>query len=104
MIRISVLYPAGPGKRFDLDYYAKKHMVLVRERLGGLGLVRIEVDKGVAGGTPGSPAPFVGVGHLYFNSLDEFQKAMQVHGKELIADVPNFTDIQPQFQIGEIVQ
>jgi uncharacterized protein (TIGR02118 family) len=104
MVRISVLYPAGPGKRFDLDYYAKKHMALVRERLGGMGLVRIEVDKGVAGGAPGSPAPFVGVGHLYFNSLEEFQKAMQVHGAELVGDVPNFTDIQPQFQISEIVQ
>jgi uncharacterized protein (TIGR02118 family) len=103
MVRISVLYPGGPGKKFDLDYYAKKHMTLVRDRIGSMGLVRIEVDKGVAGGAPGAPAPFVAVGHLYFNSVDAFQKAMQAHGKELVDDLPNFTDIQPQFQISEIL-
>jgi uncharacterized protein (TIGR02118 family) len=103
MIRISVLYPNAPGKKFDLDYYAKTHMALVRKRIGGMGLLRIEVDKGLAGGTPESPAPFVCVGHLYFNSVAEFQKAMQAHGKELVDDVPKFTDIQPQFQISEIL-
>ena len=52
---------------------------------------------------PGSPAPFVCIGHVYFNSLDEFQSAMKAHGRELFADVPNFTDIQPQIQISEIL-
>ena len=103
MIRMSVLYPAGEGKKFDLDYYAKKHMPLVRERWGGMGLVRYEVDKGLGGGAPGSPAPFVAAGHVYFNSLGELQKAAAAHGKELFADVPNFTNITPQVQISEIV-
>jgi purine-binding chemotaxis protein CheW len=39
MIRISVLYPNAPGKKFDLDYYAKTHMALVRKRIGGMGLL-----------------------------------------------------------------
>lgn len=103
MFRVSVFYPAGQGKKFDLDYYKGKHMDLVRQRIGKLGLVRIEVDKGIAGGAPGAPAPFVSAGHLYWNSLDDFQKAMEQHGKELFADVPNFTDITPQVQISEIV-
>jgi uncharacterized protein (TIGR02118 family) len=103
MIRISVMYPRGEGKTFDLGYYTQKHMTLVRDRIGKLGLVRCEVDRGLAGGAPGAPAPFTCVGHLYFNSLPEFQAAMKAHGQELFADVPNFTNIQPQVQISEIV-
>lgn len=103
MIRISVLYPSGQGKKFDVDYYVNKHMKLVRERLGSFGLVRTEVDRGVAGGAPGAPAPYVAVGHVYFNSAADFQKGMGEHGKEIMADIPNYTNIQPQIQISEIV-
>jgi len=103
MIRVSVLYANKDGGKFDHEYYAKKHMLLVKQRLGGLGLVRLEIDKGLAGGAPGAPAPFVCIGHLYFNSLGDFQKAMKEHGKELMGDVPNFTNLQPQVQISEIV-
>jgi uncharacterized protein (TIGR02118 family) len=76
----------------------------VQQRIGGLGLRRWEVDKGVAGGAPGAPAPFIAVGHLYFDSVDAFQAAMKPHGKELFADVPNFTNITPQVQIAEIIR
>ncbi|OGK97794.1 MAG: ethyl tert-butyl ether degradation protein EthD [Candidatus Rokubacteria bacterium RIFCSPHIGHO2_12_FULL_73_22] len=103
MVRISVMYPSGEGKTFDVDYYAKKHMALVRARLGTLGLLRIEVDRGLAGGAPGAPAPFACIGHIYFNTVEEFQKAMAPHGKELFADVPNFTNITPQVQISEVL-
>jgi uncharacterized protein (TIGR02118 family) len=103
MIRISVLYPSGEGKKFDVDYYVNKHMKLVRERLGSFGLVRTEVDRGVAGGAPGAPAPYVAVGHVYFSSAADFQKGMGQHGQEIMADIPNYTNIQPQIQIGEIV-
>ena len=103
MIRMSVMYPAGDGKKFDLDYYAKNHMALVKSRWGGMGLVRTEVDRGVGGGAPGAPAPFVAVGHVYFNSMEDLQKATKAHGKELFADVPNFTNITPQVQISEVV-
>ncbi len=103
MIRVSVMYPSGEGKRFDYDYYAKKHMTLVKQRLGSAGLVRLEVDRGVGGGAPGAPAPFACVGHLYFNTLEEYQKAIKPHGRELFADVPNFTNITPQVQISEII-
>ena len=103
MVRISVFYATAEGKKFDHDYYVNQHMKLVRERLGSFGLVRTEVDKGVAGGAPGAPAPYVAIGHVYFNSLTDFQKGMGQHGKELLGDVPNFTNIQPQIQISEII-
>ena len=103
MIRVSVMYPSGEGKKFDVEYYVSKHMALVQQRLGSLGLLRWEVDKGMAGGAPGAPAPFAAIGHIYFSSIADFQAAMKPHGKELFADVPNFTNISPQVQISEIV-
>src|SRR2546421_12486183 len=99
MVRITVLYPAAEGKKFDHDYYVRKHMALVRQRLGKYGLVRTEGDKGVAGGAPGAPAPYVTPRHLYFNPLADFQKGMGEAGKEIMADGPNYTKIHPQIPI-----
>jgi uncharacterized protein (TIGR02118 family) len=103
MIRVSVLYPNEAGKKFDVDYYRDKHMKLVGDRLKSFGFVRAEVDKGLAGGAPGSAAPFVCIGHVYFTSLAEFQKGMAQHGQEILGDIPNYTNIQPTMQISEIV-
>jgi len=95
MIRVSVLYPQG-GK-FDFDYYVNKHMKLVHKLLDPFGLVKTEVDKSV--GT----VPYTAMGHLIFNTLEEMQKGLQAHDPELAADLANFTDIKPQFQISEII-
>jgi len=102
MVRITVLYPNEAGKTFDYDYYVNKHMKLVRDRLGSA-IVRTEVDKGVAGGAPGAPAPYVALGHVYCNSIADFQKGMGQHGKEIMGDIPNYTNIQPQIQISEVI-
>ena len=101
MIRVSVYYP-NTGK-FDLDYYEKKHMAMVAQRLNPLGLLRWEIDKGLAGGTPDAPAPFIAIGHIYFNSVADFQKAFGAHAAEIMADIPNYTNIEPQFQISEVI-
>jgi uncharacterized protein (TIGR02118 family) len=103
MVRISVLYPNEAGKKFDTDYYKNRHMTLVGERLRSFGLIRTEVDKGLAGGAPGAPAPYVCIGHVYFNSVQDFQKGMGTHGKEIMADIPNYTNIAPIIQISEVI-
>ena len=103
MVRISVLYPNEPGKKFDHGYYAQKHLPLVMDRLKSFGMLRYEVDKGLAGGGPGAPAPFVAACHFYFNAAGDFQKGIGAHGKEIMGDIPNYTDIAPQIQISEIV-
>ena len=102
MIRVSVLYPRQDDAKFDFDYYVQKHMALVRERCAGLGLVRLEADKALAGGDPTAPPPFLCIGHLYFNSTEDFQKALGTHGPELMADIPNYTNVRPQIQVAEI--
>ena len=103
MFRVSILYPNEPGKKFDWDHYINKHMVLAQERLEPFGLVRTEVDKAVTAEGPGA-SPFIGAGHLYFDSVEDFQKGFAEHGAEFMADMPNYTDIMPQIQISEIVK
>ena len=100
MIRVSILYP--PSDKFDQDYYINNHMKMVADRVGDA-LIKFEVDKGLSGAAPGSPAPYAAVGHLYFNSVEEFGQAFGQHAGEIMADVPNFTDAQGQIQISEIV-
>jgi uncharacterized protein (TIGR02118 family) len=102
MICVSVLYPHAPGKRFDQVYYEQKHRPLVMERLAG-SITRYEILQGLSGLAPGSEPVFACTGNLYFNTVGDFQQAMETHGAELQADIPNFTDIMPQFQISEAV-
>jgi uncharacterized protein (TIGR02118 family) len=102
MVCVSVLYPYAPGKRFDHDYYARNHMPMVMALCKTSGIIRYEIDRGLASGTPGSSAPFTCIGRLYFNTAQEFQKAMESHGPEILGDVPNYTDIDLQIQISEM--
>ncbi|HEV8043117.1 MAG TPA: EthD family reductase [Bryobacteraceae bacterium] len=104
MVCISVSYPNASGKKFDHDYYARTHMPLVMGKCKSFGMLRYEIDRGLAGGAPGSPAPFACVGRLYFNTVEEFQKAMGAHGSEFMGDIPNYTDIEPQIQISQMTQ
>ena len=99
MIRVLVLYPNEPGKKFDFDYYVNKHMAMAERLLRPAGLIRAEVDKSA---DPNSP--FIAVAHLYFNSVADFQNGFAVHAAEFVADSVNYTDIALQIQISEIIK
>ncbi|MWV18352.1 EthD family reductase [Pseudomonas sp. L-22-4S-12] len=101
MIKVSVLYPNHSGVQFDFGYYCGPHMLLVRECLGEA-CQGIAVDQGLAGGEPGRPAPYVAVGHLFFASLEAFQRSFAPHAERIMADLANFTDAQPLVQISEV--
>lgn len=94
MIKTSLLYPHHEGARFDFDYYQNNHLPMVRKRLGSA-LKQISVDKGVGGGAPNTPAPYVVLAQMRFSSVEEFQQAMAPHFEFIMNDVPNFTDIVP---------
>ena len=102
MIKVSILYPNRPGSRFDHDYYRERHMPLVKERLGDA-CQSYTVDKGLAGGAPGAAAPYVAMCHLYCESVEAFQRGFAPHAKEVMADIPNYTDLAPLIQISEVV-
>lgn len=103
MIRVTVLYPSGDGSKFDIDYYCDKHMPMVK-RLMGDALKGTGVDQGLAGGGPGEPAPYMAMGHLYFDSIVEFQNAFGPNMQAFAADAPNYTNVQPIVQISVVKQ
>ena len=102
MIKVIVLYPNEEGKTFDMDYYCNKHMPLVAGLIGDT-LKGSTIEKGLAGGTPGSPASYVAVGNLYFDSIEAFETAFGPHMDTIMADIPNYTKIEPTMLITEVM-
>jgi hypothetical protein len=48
MYRLTVLYPSGPDKHFDVDYYRDKHIPMVEGFIGD-DVIRSEISWGTAG-------------------------------------------------------
>jgi uncharacterized protein (TIGR02118 family) len=101
MIKFSIFYPNEEGKKFDMDYYINSHIPMVQEKLGEA-VKGGAVDQGLAGAEPGSPATYIAMGHLLFDSVEELQSAFGPHMEAIMADIPNYTDIQPSIQISEV--
>lgn len=102
MIKVSVLYPNGVGTTFDMVYYCKRHVPMVR-RLLGEAIKAATVEKGLGGGAPDAPAAFVAMGNMYFDSLEAFQNSFGPQAEEIMGDLPNFTNIEPVVQISEVM-
>jgi uncharacterized protein (TIGR02118 family) len=103
MIKVSVMYPNTEGSTFDMTYYCGTHIPMVRQRLGAA-LKGVTVEQGIRGEEPGSPAPYLALGHLLFESVEAFQTAFGPHAEEFAADIPNYTNTQPTIQISEVMQ
>ncbi len=102
MIKVAILYPYEDGKKFDMDYYAEKHMPMVAELFGD-SLRHYIIDKGVSGRTPNDPIPYVAIGCFYFDKLSAYQNSFGPNAEQILSDIPNYTDIQPVVQISEVV-
>ncbi len=102
MIKVSVIYPNNPGVQFDHDYYRDKHLPLIKSRMGA-GLKYYTIDKGLSGGKPGTPAPYVAACHLLCDSVEAYQSSFGPHAKEINGDIRNFTGVTPMVQISEVV-
>ena len=101
MVKVTILYPNSEGKTFDMHYYATKHMPMI-ENLMGDTLKSLAIDKGMAGRTPEEPVPFLAIGYLYFDSLDDYRNAFGPIAEKIVGDIPNYTNIQPIVQISEV--
>lgn len=102
MIKVSVVYPNSEGTTFDMKYYTTKHIPMVKKLLGEA-LKSTTVEKGIAGGAPESAAPYAAMGNMYFNSIEEFQKAFGPNAEKIMKDLPNFTNIKAVIQISEVM-
>jgi len=99
MIKVGVFYPQST--KFDWDYYMTKHTPLV-EKLLKPALKKVEVEKGLAGGAPGTDATYQCVCNLHFDSVEAFQAAFGPHAGEIMGDIANYTDTQPVVQISDV--
>lgn len=102
LIKVSVLYPNGKDKNFNMDYYCTTHLPMVGKLIGDA-LVGAAVEKGLAGGAPGSQPSFVAMGNMYFNSIEDFENSFGPNAEKIMGDLPNFTNIEPIIQISEVM-
>jgi uncharacterized protein (TIGR02118 family) len=100
MIKLSVFYPNQEGKKFDMDYYCNKHIPMVAQLLGDA-VKGASVEEGLGGGAPGEPATYIAMGNLYFESMESFQNSFGPNASKIMADVPNYTDIEPVIQLSK---
>jgi uncharacterized protein (TIGR02118 family) len=96
MIHMMVLYPKGEGTKFDPDYWANTHMPLAGASWPTL--QKWEATKG------DDNAPFYAAGHFYFASLEDLGAAMGSEATaKVMADVANYTNIEPQVSMYEVM-
>jgi len=101
MIRVVILYPQSGDNWFNMDYYRKNHIPLVKKLLTPYGMEKIELDSGISG--MDGPAPYFAIAYITFKNVEQFQKGMAAHGKTLTDDIPNYTK-DFIMQIGEIIE
>lgn len=101
MIKVSVMYPNKPNARFDHEYYRDKHMPMVKVKMGDA-CRYYTVDRGIAGAAPGTPPTYIGMCHIFCDSVEAFQAGFGPLAKEILADIPNYTDLSPVLQISEV--
>ena len=99
-LSLQVIYPIGDSTHFDYDYYLGTHMPLVGEHMGP----HIEstlVTKGLAGG-PDAPPQSYAIATITFADKNALDSALAAAGP-VLADIPEFTNTQPQMLIGEVI-
>ena len=97
---LQVIYPITEDTSFDYDYYTSTHMGLVTEHMGPH-IGSTLVTKGLAGG-PDAPPRSYAVATFTFADKDALDAALGAAGP-VIADIPKFTNTQPQMLIGEVI-
>jgi uncharacterized protein (TIGR02118 family) len=101
--KVTILYPNGDDKTFDMDYYEKKHMPMVAGFIGK-NLKFYEIDKGISGRTAADKVPFLAIGYFYITDIAEYNKAIAQNRDAVVNDFRNYTNVQPVVQISEIKQ
>ncbi len=101
MYRLTVLYPSGEGKHFDVDYYRDKHIPMV-EGFIGADVIRSEISWGTAG-LNGAEAPYMCIGQIYMKTMAGLDSAFADHMDDMVNYIPKYTNIEPIAQIEKIV-
>lgn len=103
MVKVCGNYRWFEGARFDHAYYKSEHMRLTRELLRPLGLQRLESDETLSSQPP-RPGVVVATSNAYFLSVSAAQTALNAAGAKLLADVLNYTDINPEIHVCAVTE
>lgn len=95
---VQAIYPISEGATFDYDYYVETHIPMVKDVFGAHGLSAISASKGLAGG-PDAPPGYFAVATMVFPDEASMGAALGAAGP-VLADIPNFTTVQPDLLIG----
>ncbi|EME88131.1 uncharacterized protein MYCFIDRAFT_148752 [Pseudocercospora fijiensis CIRAD86] len=96
MASVTVVYPAGGT--FNMDYYKSTHMPLVQEKWAKYGLKSWKVVK-----FP-DDSPYSVQATLEWDNIKQFQDAASgPEAKDVLGDVPNFSNKDPVIMAGEVV-
>jgi uncharacterized protein (TIGR02118 family) len=85
-----------------MDYYCNKHIPLVGGLLGD-SVKGAAVRKGLGGAAPNSSDVFVAMGNLFFDNMESFETSFGPNAKIIMADLPNYTNVEPVVQVSELV-
>lgn len=102
-VTVTVVFPNEPDAKYDIEYYMAKHMPLIETRWGKYGIKSWSATK-YSNGIDGSP-PLYAFGSVVTWDNEEQVKTAFTGPEvgEIMADVPNFSNKQPIFLIGELL-
>lgn len=94
----TVLYRNKEDAKFDFDYYMQHHIPMVNRLLG----CKIEVRKGLRA-LSGKAPNYICIATIWVDSLEQFDSMFAQHGQQILADVPNYTNLQPALELQEVL-
>jgi uncharacterized protein (TIGR02118 family) len=94
MISVVILYPKSDDSTFDIDYYTNTHMPLFAESVG-------EACQGWGVNGPGGR--YHAIGWMMIDGKDALDAAMAEHGAKILSDVANYTNVQPELVVSDVV-
>lgn len=93
MLVVTILYPRTDDSTFDMDYYVGSHMPMFADALGdacqGWGAASVPAGK------------YAAIGWATVTDQAGFDAAMAARGAEIMGDIPNYTNVQPELLVGE---
>lgn len=103
MVRIIGSYRWFDGAYFDHTKYRESHLPLTARLLQPFGLRRLESDQSLTDAVPG-PGQVVASSVAYFDTAEDARSALRGAGKELMADVANYSNISPELHLAAVSQ
>lgn len=97
---LTAVYPKDAGSRLDLQYYRDSHLAMLYRLFGFEAIKRYEIR--IPAEDAGADAPFYAGTNIYVANQAAFDRARERHIDQILADIPNFTDITPRTMMTEV--